>query len=91
MRTSGTFQEIYAAAKSHYEELTDTRPIKPVVRREGEIWMIDSSLFDSNDDINFEITLEAFDTYFYDGYKSDFVPTESDMNLFIKHMEEIKK
>ncbi len=84
MRTSGTFQAVYEAAKSYAQgnDMYGGCPINPVVRREGDKWMLESALEPTTGD--FEISLEAFDSYFYESYKTDFVPTASDVADFVE-------
>jgi len=83
MRTSGTFEQVYEAAKSY--SLGNTMyggcPINPVVRREDGKWMLESALEPTTGD--FEISLEAFNNYFYESYRTDFVPTDSDVTDFV--------
>lgn len=85
MRTSGTFQAVYEAAKSYSngEEVYGGCPHNPVVRREGDVWMLESGL-NSAEDADFEVTLEAFDNWFYEGYKSDYTPSDEDIADFVK-------
>lgn len=89
MRTSGTFQEVYAAAKSYSngEEVYGGRPHDPVVRREGDKWMLESGL-NSAEDADFEVTLEAFDSWFWEGYKSDYTPSDADVEDFVQAHQE---
>lgn len=88
MRTAGTFQEVYAAAKAYVNETAeDGCPMDAVVRREEDRWMLESGMEPT--DGNFEVSLEAFDSWFWEGYKSDYVPPESDIEDFVKaHQEE---
>jgi hypothetical protein len=82
MRTTGTFQTVYTTARNYTEnENGEGCPMDPVVRREGGKWMIESAMEPTDGD--FEVTLEEFDSYFYESYKSDFVPSESDIDDFI--------
>ena len=81
MRITGTFQEIYAGAKNMAQggDICGGCPIDPVVRREGGKWMIESALEPARGgDNDFECRLDDFDGYFYEGYKTDFTPSESD-------------
>ena len=82
MRTTGTFQDVYDSAKSyHLDTAGDGRPINPVVRREGEVWMLESGLHSSDCDV--EASLEAFDLWFLESYGySDYSPSESDASDF---------
>jgi len=84
MRTAGTFQEVYAAAKAYVNETAeDGCPMDAVVRREGERWMLESGL-NSAEDADFEVSLEVFDSWFWEGYKSDYVPSDEDIADFVK-------
>jgi len=73
MRTQGTFQRVYEAARSYYngEDVYGGRPIDPVVRREGKTWMLESALSPEGEDCNFSCSLEDFDNYWYEMYKTD--------------------
>ena len=88
MRTQGTFQEVYDAAKAYYNETAeDGSPHSPVIRREGNEWMLESSLDPANEDCNVELTLEEFDSYFYETYKEkDYTPTTEDIEYFVAQM-----
>lgn len=85
MRTVGTFQDVYEAAKSYVNDEDEyrSRPLNPVVRREGDKWMLESDIF-SAEDADFEVTLEYFDSWFWEDYKSDYTPTDEDMEDFVK-------
>jgi hypothetical protein len=81
MRTTGTFQDVYVAAREYAMENRSDCPMNPVIRRENEKWMLESGLEPTDGD--FEISLDVFDSYFYEGYKSDYMPSESDVDDFI--------
>lgn len=84
MRTSGTFQRVYEAAKSYALGTAEDRcPINPVIRREEGKWMLESSLNPTDGD--FEISLEAFDSWFWEGYKiPSYSPSDADITEFIE-------
>jgi len=86
MRITGMFQDVYAAAKSlnQGETIYGGCPIDPVVRREGGKWMLESGMEPQGEDNDFECSLEAFDNYFYEDYKSDYIPSDNDADDFIK-------
>ena len=81
MRTTGTFSEIYAAARSYAMDDLSDRPMSPVVRREGDIWMIESRLEPS--DADFEVSLELFDDYFYQSYTDNHIPSDTAAEEFV--------
>ncbi|MFA5457767.1 MAG: hypothetical protein WC261_09085 [Synergistaceae bacterium] len=71
MRTEGTFQDVYNAAQAFYTDDVEQehRPLNPVVRREGKIWMLESALNPENEDCNFSCALDDFDSYWYEMYR----------------------
>jgi hypothetical protein len=82
MRTSGEFVKIYASARGYLTDPTH-QPINPVVRLEGEIWMLESDLEPSNCSI--EIPLEAFQDYWYYAMQdAKYEPLNSDIEDFIQ-------
>lgn len=87
MRTSGTFQDVYEAARQYEMAGRDDCPMDPVVRREEGKWMLESGLNSTEGD--FEVTLEAFDSWFYESYKdADYTPSESDIEEFVGSHQE---
>jgi len=81
MRTSGTFQDVYAAARDYYHGTVDGQPHDPVVRREGGDWMLESAL--ETADADFECELDAFDSYFRDDYSDPgYSPSDADVDEF---------
>ncbi len=85
MRTTGTFQDVYRAAREYYtdDEAVENCPMKPAVRRVGGEWRIESGIHD-DPDAELEVTLEAFDSYFYEGYKDpDYTPSDSDVTEWV--------
>ncbi len=88
MRTTGTLQDVYEAAK-HYciTNDIDDRPMNPVVRKENGRWELSSGLIPM-DEKGLEIKLEDFDYYFYETYSEDsFEVTVEIENDFIEIME----
>lgn len=84
MRTVGTFQDVYRAAREYCTsgDIND-RPMDPVVRLENGKWIIESGL-EPQQDTEFECTLGAFDDYFYESYKdSEYLPSEEDATDFM--------
>ena len=90
MRTSGTFQDVYEAAK-HYSigDEWGGKPSNPVIRRDDGRWMLESGLVPAQD-ADFEVTLEAFDSWYYEAYRdADYIPSQSDIDDFVSaHTEE---
>lgn len=83
MRTAGTFQDIYKAAKNYATESGEHRPMDPVVRREDGRWILESSLEPTDGD--FEISLEEFDSYFWESYQcAGYAPTDDDVEEFVE-------
>lgn len=83
MRTSGTFQDVYTAAKSYANGTEDDCPINPVIRRENGIWMLESNLEPATD-CDFECDLETFNGWFFDSYSFDeYLPSETDITDFV--------
>lgn len=85
MRTSGTFQDVYEAAKNYSNGGTTYggRPMNPVVRRRASdgVWMLESGL-DSAEGSDLECSLDAFDNWFYESYKTDYIPGDEDIADF---------
>lgn len=79
MRTRGTFQEVYEAAKFYNNsgDYSDC-PINPVVRRDDGAWLIESDIND-RDGCDVEISLESFCGWFYDMfYNDEYIPNDND-------------
>jgi hypothetical protein len=86
MRTSGTFQDVYEAAKQYSNGIKTYGgcPMNPVIRRENGRWMLESDM-NSGEDADFQVTLEIFNDWFYESYKNDdYIPSESDIQQFIE-------
>ena len=85
MRTTGTFQDVYAAAKAYYSDEDGGCPHNPVVRCEDGKWMLESGLEPT--DGEFEIGLETFDNWFCEEYKDGrYVPSAADIEDFVSQM-----
>jgi hypothetical protein len=82
MRTTGTFQTIYNAAKQ-YQTDPKGKPHNPVVRQdENGKWMLESGLEPAENAV-FECPLETFDYWFDEAYKDDkYTPSDNDENDF---------
>lgn len=79
MRITGTFPEIYAAVRDRFGDSI----IDPVVRRENDIWALESSLTPAPD-ADFECPVDAFDAVFGDAYGDrNWSPTVEDERRFI--------
>ena len=90
MRITGTFQDVYIAAKNYAQggEIYGGCPTDPVVRRhKSGKWMLESGI-ESGADADFECSLNVFDHYFWDSYKNpDYLPNETDEADFVEHCE----
>ena len=81
MRTQGTFCDVYRAAKCLFTDATGC-PIDPVVRCDGDDWMIESALEPAHDS-TFEISLEQFHSYWHESYADDaYAPSAADEEEF---------
>lgn len=88
MRISGTFIDIFNAAREHEAENHKHLPHNPVVRRVGNMWAIDSGL-DPAEDCDLEISYEAFLGYWYEGLIDPlYSPSESDIENYISFVSE---
>ena len=84
MRTQGDFNKIYTAAREYLYESADDCPMNPVIRLEGDIWMLESELEPANDNCVFETTLDAFQNWWYEGMKdTQYIPSEIDIADFL--------
>jgi len=79
MRTQGDFSLIFEAAAEHTEEEIDTTPHDAVVRKEGDIWMIESSIEPASDNCTLEVTLEVFQEHWQLMIGDGSTPTERDI------------
>ena len=84
MRTSGTFTDVYAAAKSYTNnDESETCQHSPVIRQEGATWMLESETEPTDGDL--EISLEQFDMYWGESYADEkYTPTADDIADFVK-------
>ena len=90
MRTQGTFQDVYNAAKNFYNDVDNETtyggcPMDPVIRHTtNNVWMLESGINgESNADA--ECRLDDFDAWFYEGYiDDDYEPTVEDKNDFLE-------
>jgi len=91
MRTVGTLSEIVTAAKNYYNNTSDDGcPHNPVVRRRecDKKWMLESGLCDASDS-DLEISLDDFQSYFYEMFSSDTIELSiDDENCFVKMLQE---
>lgn len=88
MRTTGTFLDIFNAAREHESENQEHLPYNAVVRRSGSKWMLDSGL-DSSEGCDLEISYEAFLGYWYDGLNDlAYTPGEADIENYISYVTE---
>lgn len=70
MRTHGTINEIFEAARDYYNGTADDgKPANPEVRWDGDEWSLESGL-NSAEDVQASCSLDTFDDYFYEGYRA---------------------
>ena len=92
MRTEGTFKQIYRAATGYMQNGKDDAPSDPVVRKEGNTWMIESRLEPSICDV--EVSLDDFIDFWYSQmtYGDDYTPSIDDewefTDIYSTHEEE---
>lgn len=80
MRVSGDFLAVYETAKTYLKDQSSC-PIDTVVRHENGVWMIESCLEPS--DADFEVRLDDFIAYWYNGMISDgYTPSINDINKY---------
>lgn len=84
MRTQGTFQDVYEAAKSYFNGTADDGcPHNPVVRRANGVWMLESGLH-GEPEADFETSLEYFDMWFQYAYgDASYLPDQDDELRFV--------
>jgi len=80
MRTTGTFTDVYNAVRELQQDNTHS-PSDPVIRREGNRWMLESRLEPTTADI--EVSLDAFESWFYKMLKTDAQPSAEDIIEFV--------
>jgi len=84
MRTTGNFTDIYLAARDYSMITENDKPLNAVIRKEGDLWMLESGLEPTDGD--FEISLDHFDTYFWESYRDpEYTPSETDINDFMNY------
>jgi len=80
MRTTGTFSDVHTQAGEYHAGET-CYVIDPVVRREGNNWMIESRLEPTDSDV--EVSLDDFCEYWFpEGYPAD-ETTDSEINCWL--------
>lgn len=90
MRTVGTFLEVYHQAKAYLNDVSGL-PTDPVVRLENEKWIIESRLEPQQETV-IEVGLEDFQRYWYESFEDkNYIPTERDVEDYIKFVEETSK
>ena len=83
MRTVGDFLDVYEAARAYYLGLEEGCPLNPVVRQEGQKWILESDL-EPGHYPSFETDLDTFHEFFYNTYNNpEYVPTKRDLSDFI--------
>ena len=86
MRTEGTFQQIYNAAREIAAdgEIYGGCPVDPVIRhRPDGIWMLESGLNDA-EGADAECRLDDFDSWFFECYQdADYQPGDDDEANFL--------
>jgi hypothetical protein len=72
MRTTGTLQNVYNAAKDYYNggDMYGGRPMNPVIRFENGKWMLESGI-NPPDNSTVECRLDDFDSYWYQTYDDE--------------------
>jgi hypothetical protein len=81
-RTQGTFQQVYEAAREFMAD-GHGKPLDPVVRVEGETWMLESRM-NSAEGCSFEISLDDFVSYWWEGLNDpEWTPSQFDIDEFI--------
>ena len=94
MRTQGTFNDIYTAAKNYYNDVDNGTtyggcPMDPVVRHTVDnVWMLESGI-NSEPNADAECRLDDFDSWFYEGYNDDnYTPSTEDEADFLDTIKE---
>jgi hypothetical protein len=83
MRTSGTFAEVYEAAVKYYDGDDSDCPLNPVIRKEGDTWMLESGMNPSDCDI--EVSLPDFEWWWFERNIDwmEVTPIDSEIDLFV--------
>lgn len=90
MRTVGTFADVYKQAREYLNDVSGI-PSDPVVRLEYGKWIIESRLEPQQETV-VEVTLDDFQSYWYESFEDkNYIPTERDVEDYIKFVEETSK
>lgn len=90
MRTVGTFADVYKQAREYLNDVSGI-PSDPVVRLEYGKWIIESRLEPQQETV-VEVTLDDFQRYWYESFEDkNYIPTERDVEDYIKFVEETSK
>jgi hypothetical protein len=90
MRTVGTFADVYKQAREYINDVSGI-PSDPVVRLEYGKWIIESKLEPQQKTV-VEVTLDDFQRYWYESFEDEnYIPTERDVEDYIKFVEETLK
>lgn len=90
MRTVGTFADVYKQAREYLNDVSGI-PSDPVVRLEYGKWIIESRLEPQQETV-VEVTLDDFQRYWYESFEDEnYIPTERDVEDYIKFVEETSK
>jgi hypothetical protein len=90
MRTVGTFADVYKQAREYINDVSGI-PSDPVVRLEYGKWIIESKLEPQQETV-VEVTLDDFQRYWYESFEDkSYIPTERDVEDYIKFVEETSK
>jgi hypothetical protein len=84
MRTVGKFIDVYNAVRELMEDSTHS-PRDPVIRREGDQWMLESKLTPSPD-AEIEIPMESFVSWWYESLRRGEQPTEQAISEYISQV-----
>lgn len=84
MRTVGRFIDVYNAVRELMEDNTHAQH-DPVIRREGDRWMLESRLTPSSD-ADIEIPIESFVSWWYESLKRSEQPTEQEISEYISQV-----
>lgn len=90
MRTVGTFADVYKQAREYLNDVSGI-PSDPVVRLEYGKWIIESRLEPQQETV-VEVSLDDFQRYWYESFEDkNYIPTERDVEDYIKFVEETSK
>ena len=86
MRTSGTFIDVFTAAREHEAENNEHLPHNAVVRKQGDVWLLESGI-NSCEECDIEIQYEAFLGFWYEGLKDpSYAPSEIDIHDYLSSL-----